>query len=65
MHPLKISCCIHRLLYKNLMVTANQKPIESPKIKRKECRYCTKVIEIEAEIVREEEGNREQQQQHK
>ena len=43
----------------DLMVTANQKPIESPKIKRKECRYCTKVIEIEAEIVREEEGNRE------
>ena len=63
MHQLKIDCSIHRLLYKNLMVTTNQKPIGSPKIKGKECRYCTKVIKIQGEIVKEEESNREQQQQ--
>ena len=62
MHQLKIDCSTTRLLYKNLMVTTNQKPIESPEIKGKECRYCTKVIKIQGERVREEESNREQQQ---
>ena len=62
MHQLKIDCSTTRLLYKNLMVTTNQKPIESPKIKGQDCRYCTKVIKIQGAIVREEESNREQQQ---
>ena len=42
-HQLKIDCYLHRLLYINLMVTINQKPItDTEKIKRKEYKHNTK-----------------------
>ena len=42
-HQLKIDCYLHTMLYINLMVTINQKPItDTEKIKRKEYKRNTK-----------------------
>ena len=42
-HELNIDCYMHKMLFINLMVTTNQKPvINIQKIKRKESKYITK-----------------------
>ena len=40
---IKMECYMHKMLYINVMVTTNQKPvIDMEKIKRKESKYITK-----------------------
>ena len=54
-HQLNIDCYMQKMLYTNLKVTTNQKPvIDMQKIKRKESKYTTK----ECQQTTREEGKR-------
>ena len=46
-HQLSTDCYMHKILYTNLRVTANQKPVtDMQRIKRKESKYITKESKI-------------------
>ena len=61
-HQLNIDCYIHRLLYMNLMVITNQKPIiNTQKIKRKETKHNIK----ESHQTTREENKRRRKEQRK
>ena len=61
-HQLKIDCHKHSLLYMNLMVTTNQKPIIDIPKKGKERKLLKKVINVQKKRAREKERNRKEPQ---